>query len=271
MSELRRAIATVFFLIIFGSTSGHAATIPDGFYILGWRGPAAKTIDGKEIHLLEKVKDGAASPQLDPTSNDNEEYELSVSFTCIYNSCPDFKTALCVAGKCVTPGDKFSADLAQTFAKFLGASLEKRTHPGYAIRTRFLPTKSRFSKDEPIGVVAEICNVGDKTFSLRIGGHNGSLRDHQYRFWANDKDGAVPEMLSEYDMGGLAGIETLKPMDCYRSKILDLRAWLLLNKAEDYWVFGTFDLEFNEHAPKSYHTRIMWEDYATGWFKISVM
>jgi hypothetical protein len=157
--------------------------------------------------------------------------------------------------------------VAETFATFLGVAVQKRSHPGYLLKTRFVPAKNSFSGDEAIPVTMEITNVGAVTVNFQVGGLNRGDRDNQFRFTAYGSE-PVPDTGNPLNFGGLAGNRTLKPGETFRKEV-DVRKWFKFSKPGRYGIVGTYWLSFFALGERLGGIAI-WDDYATASFWLTI-
>jgi hypothetical protein len=239
-----------------------------------------RTVDGREIHLAGKLDEkGIRVGWLRSSSNDNNTFSMSLvkdgAFTRPYELM-----ALCVAEQCTTfmgagsNGDRevsidawFSSPAAaNVYAKFFGTTAKLRAHPGHKLATRFVPAKTTFSKDESLPVTLEIRNVGTSDVTFRVGGQNRGARDNQFGFTAYALR-AVPDTGDPVNFGGLSSNWILRPGQTF-TKEIDLRKWFTFAAPGLYSLTGTYKLSFFDPADKDYF--VVWEDYATAQFSITV-
>ncbi len=271
-----------------------AAATEDGFYVIGDKGTAVKTLDGKTIHLTQKfdwkeVRVG----EIRSWSNDNERFSLSLQKVGAFTR-PFEDVALCVADCCTTfswnpefpmlpdntlpkndqvlsistPAD-LTAAAAGAYAKFFGTSVKLRVHPGYKLAVRFIPGKESFSKIEALLVTLEIKNVGESETTFKIGGQNRGSRDNQFGFTAYGPGlEAVPDTGDSSHMGGFSGNRTLKPGQTFTMEV-DVRKWFALKEPGSYQLTGTYQLNFKDPGA-SFVWNSLWQDYATAGFSLTI-
>lgn len=267
------------FLGLVGSAAW-ADTPANGLYALAETGPAVTTVDGKEIHLGEKLGDTFSKATVRSTSNDNEQYYLTLEKNGAFSK--DYGAmAFCAGGYCVkfhsggnSNNETFTIDeqfrspaAAEAFAAFFGVTVKQRAHPGYALATRFVPSKEAFSTDEAMPVTLEIRNAGTVPVTFQVGGQNRGERDNQFGFTAYDGMVAVPDTGSPVNFGGLSVNQTLKAGETFR-KDIDLRKWFTFKKPGTYQMTGTYDLSF--FNPENKEWFVIWEDYAAAAFYVTV-
>jgi len=141
-----------------------------------------------------------------------------------------------------------------------------RSHPGYALATRFVPAKDSFFVGEPLLVTLEIKSVGAVPVTFLVGGETREARDNQFGFTAFGPTGAVPDTGDPNHLGGLAYSPTLKPGETF-SKQVDIGKWFAL-KAGSYTLNGTYKLAFFDPADNNYVP--VWEDQAAASFRVTI-
>ena len=144
-----------------------------------------------------------------------------------------------------------------------------RAHPGYALATRFVPTKGEFTLDKPVVVTLEIKNVGNAAVAFRVGGQNRGPRDSQFGFAARGPSGAVPDTGDPINMGGGSYFQTLHPGETF-TKDVDLRKWFSLSQAGSYTITGTYELPFVESANPDIPNFSIWQDQVAATFTVNV-
>jgi len=257
-----------------------AAPADDGFYAIAPSGPAVRTVDGKDIHLGEKLDEkGIRASWLRSESNTNDKFSMSLERNGPFSRSSD-EIVLCVSDLCAmfqgsgTNGNQtFSIDTwgftraaAEAYARYFGATLSLRSHPGHMLATRFIPTKESFSPGESVPVTLEIRNVGTTPVAFRVGGQNRGARDNQFGFTAYTIN-AVPDTGSPVHFGGLSNVTELKPGETFK-KDVDLRLWFDFKTPGTYSVTGTYQLSFAVPGSSLYFT--LWQDYAAAAFQISI-
>ncbi len=260
------------------STGAHADALANGIYEIAEVGAAVRTLNGKEIHLGEKIGDSVSKVVVDSISNDNEQYSLSLVKESAFSKEVG-NVALCVEGYCVAFDSAFndrnmtfgmgarvsSSPAAEVFARFFGVTPKKRAHPGYALATRFVPEKDSFLLNEPLSITLEVKNVGSVPVRFQVGGKNRGARDNQFGFTAYGSS-AVPDTGSPFHMGGESVIRTLKPGETF-DKTVDLRKWFTFQKPGAYFITGTYDMSFFDPDDNRF---VVWEDYAAARFVVRV-
>ena len=152
-----------------------------------------RTLDGRDVHIGERLDDTVARVFVQSRSNDNQSYSISLERNGAF-SRDSSKIALLAGGKCITfniggsdsgrvftIGGQFkSEDAALSFAQLFGVKVQKRAHPGYLLGARFVRPNRAFSADESLPVTLEIRNVGTTPFTFEVGGRNRGERDNQF-------------------------------------------------------------------------------------------
>ena len=256
--------------------------IDNGLYYIteSKEGEAVTTLDDVKIHLGEKFTSSIEKIYFKSVSNDNETYSLMLQKTGPFSQ--DYTLfALYVDGFCLRfngsgsnenkifdiNGQFHSVPAANAFTKFLKVQPLKRTHPGYALSTRFVTSKNAFSNEEPLPVTLEIKNVGTVSVTFQVGGKNRGERDNQFGFTAYDGMKPVPDTGNLVNFGGLSVNKTIKPGDVF-TKEVDLRKWFTFQKAGTYEITGAYYLAFLNPDMKDYF--VTWEDYATASFYLKI-
>jgi hypothetical protein len=260
---MRRKLVGVAILLALASPGARAQppALADGLYqVVSSGGVAVKALDGNTVRLGKKLKDPPGSPSLLSRSNDNQQYYLLYGLN---KDAPGF-AALCAGGFCLSGirgGENnlefTSGAAAQAFAKYLGIPLPLRTHPGYALTTRFVPMKAAFSREEPVIVTLEIENVGRVPVTFWVG--ESGDRDGQFGFTAFGPSGQpVPAAGNAYSFGDVYNTPTLAPGETFRREV-DLRKWFMFSLPGVYRITGTYELEF---LNPDGHGFPIWSDFA---------
>lgn len=275
-----RYVFALLILAVLHCTGVSAAAIDDGLYAIGDSGPIVRTVDGREIHLAEKLDEkGIRVLWLRSESNDNSTFTLSLAKDGVFSIAFN-RMALCVAEHCIAfsgsgrNGDREvsidawfnSLAAANAYAKFFGTTVMMRAHPGHMLVTRFVPAKTTSSKDEVIPVTLEIKNVGTAEVTFQVGGANRGARDNQFGFTAYGLK-AVPDTGDPSNFGGLSYNHTLKSGQTF-TKDVDLRKWFTFTEPGLYILTGTYQLTFFDPGIRDHF--VVWDDYATARFLITV-
>lgn len=246
----------------------------NGLYnVVSSDGVAVKTLDGSEIRLGERLSQTVVGARLVSNRNDNEGYSLRFHLT------PNVgRAALYVDGFCVSFRTSqgalndvtvTSSAAAQAFARYLGVEPRLREHPGYALETRFVPTRAAFSSDEPVIVTLKIENVGHVPVTFVAGGRQRGARDNQFGFTAFGPFGApVPDTGDPQNVGGIGSIITLAPAETFRKEV-DLRKWFAFTQLGVYRLKGTYDLDFSD-SPGDLGLTKIWTDVAAASFSVTI-
>jgi hypothetical protein len=256
-------------LLALAGTCARAQAIANGLYaVTGSGGEVVKDLDGSEIHLGEKLG-GISGAALISVSNNNQRYSLRFGLADEAGRVALYADGFCLSFRTNRGINDIwfeSSNAAQAFAKFLGIQPSLRVHPGYALATRFVPTKKTFSGEESLTVTLELENVGHVPVTFHVGGRNRGPRDNQFGFTAFGPFGAaVPDTGDPSNIGGLIGSQTLRPGETFRKEV-DLRKWFAFSQPGVYQLYGMFDLPFS--AADSFN--IVWSDVAAAPFSVTI-
>jgi len=157
---------------------------------------------------------------------------------------------------------------ATQVAKYFGAPLRYRKHPGYDLQVSFTPSKQEFDHGEEVIVTLRITNVGTKAVSFIKGGRNRGPRDNQYTFSATYRGKQVEDVGPVYDFGGIAATRILRTGDVFEDKV-NLRKWFPFKEGAGlYEIHGSYYLGFQDPDDDSWRT--IWDDYASRDFAVTI-
>jgi hypothetical protein len=252
----------------------------DGFYLVADAGLTVKTIAGEDIRIAEKIEERLTRAVVRSISNSNQRYAVRLEKDTAFIAAG--RTALCVRGHCVrftfwgqSPG-RFSTDAeipaatAEQFAVFLGVPVEDRTHPGHALRTRFVPARDSFSINDALPVEVEVTNVGMVPVTFQVGGQQRGFRDNQFGFTAyGGPNRAVADTGDPTHTGGLSSNRTLQPGQTFTLGV-DLRSWFTFPGPGVYRIVGTYELRFFPPGEVRELWWPLWDDFATASFTVTI-
>src|SRR5215471_16652325 len=159
-------------------------------------------------------------------------------------------------------------DNAKQVARYFGAPLRYRKHPGYDLQVSFIPAKQEFETGEEVIVTLRITNVGINAVSFMKGGRNRGPRDNQYTFSATYRGKQVEDVGPAYDFGGIAAPRVLRPRDVFEHKV-NLQKWFSLKGGAGlYEIHGSYYLGFQDPDDETWRT--IWDDYASGDFAVTI-
>src|SRR5215831_12328439 len=158
-------------------------------------------------------------------------------------------------------------DNAKQVAKYFGTSVHYRRHPGYELQVSFIPAKPVFETGEEVIVTLRITNVGQKPISFMQGRRTRASRDNQYIFSARYQGKQVEDIGTSYHFGGMSVRRVLEPSEVFEAKV-SLQKWFLFKDAGLYEIHGSYYLDFLEPEDDSW--RIIWEDYASADFVVTI-
>ncbi len=284
---MKRTLFALAIILLFTCQTGYCQNekqITNGLYFITdpGKGPSVKALDGVEINLGEQLTTAPIKKiYFKSLNNDNTAYQLMLQKTNPFSD-RDTLFALYVDGYCMRfngsgssndqtfdiSGQFDSAQAADVFTEFFHTLPLKRTHPHYALTTKYVPSKESFSTDEPLPVTLEITNVGTAPVTFQVGGKNRGERDNQFGFTAYDGMNAIPDTGNPVHFGGISFNKTLQPGETF-TKEVDLRKWFTFPKAGTYEITGTYSLSFFDQALTDYFF-VVWEDYATASFYLRI-
>ena len=262
----------------------HAADLEDGLYWQtdGKSGTKVVTQSGREVFVGGKW--GVAPLEVSIRSQDNGNARFDVQIKVAYDtriSEANLGTVMMCGGQSFAMAGGGSQGKEASFtgfnvqgqesadhvAKYFGAPVRSRRHPGYAFRTTFITEKESYNPGDEVVATLRIENVSDQTITFQKGGHNRAERDTQFRFMAHLNFKGVPDVGSDLNFGGLSVKRTLKPHEIFEDKIV-LNKWFAFKDPGSYVILGSYLMQFHEPEDKQYF--VTWEDFVTAEFYVTV-
>jgi hypothetical protein len=157
-------------------------------------------------------------------------------------------------------------ELAEKVAAHFKIKPTYRTHPGYRLTARFIPTKTAFSPDEPVTASLRIGNVDTKPFVFMRGGRQRGPRDNQFAFSCEHDLSMAPDIGDPTSMGGPAWHVTIPPGQFHEIPV-DLRKWFAFDKPGAYGLRGSYYLEIANSAGEG---KTVWEDFVADEFLVTI-
>jgi len=270
-------------LLVLACANVLAAEQPDnGFYLRakGEPAPWIKCHDGGKVFLGAGKSLEVEQSWLSSQNNENSRFYLSVTIPYDAEVGPS-TYILIVDGKVYkqtgsgASHEKTSSlnfyilgkENAEQVSRYMKTPVVNRRHPRHNLSVSFIPTKSEFSVGDDVTATLRIVNVGTNPVAFMKGGRNRATRDNQYVFSARQRGKQIKDMGTSDHFGGIAVRRVLKPGEVFEDKI-SLSKWFAFDKAGIYQIHGSYYLDFNDPAAKSYKT--IWEDYVSADFTVRI-
>jgi hypothetical protein len=277
---------TISIIIILASLDlyAFAANQPeDGFYLRILKDDTAKQYqdqDGLKFLLGEKQNLKIQSCEIISNNNENTMFHLSLTIPYEEKISSAWHVLFVggIAYRQTGSGSSNKEILMMGFniagqenikqvSKYLNIPVHYRKHPQHNLLVKFTPAKEQYDAGEEVTAILRIKNVGDKAIKFVKGGRNRAARDNQYIFNAYLKGKQVPDIGTNFHMGGLSVSPTLKPGEMFEDEI-SLSKWFSFNEPGAYEIHGSYYLDFQDPDSKIYRT--IWQDCASADFTVKV-
>ena len=278
-----KTISTIIILASLDLYAFAANQPEDGFYLRLLKAEAATEFQDQDrfkFLLGEKQNLKIQSCEIISNNNENTQFHLSVmmpydekvwsSSHVLFVAGTAYRQRGSGASKKETMSMGFNIageENAKQVSKYLNTPVHYRKHPGYNLLVTFTPTKAQFNIGEEVTAKLRIRNVGDKAIKFIKDGRNRAARDIQYIFNAYFNGKQVPDIGTNFHMGGLSVSPTLKPGEMFEDEI-SLSKWFSFGEPGAYEIHGSYYLDFQDPDSKTYRT--IWQNYASADFTVIV-